>query len=384
MLSRTAISCVLVFSLVLATSTASASSGTGISWNFQATGHDTSIPITALAMRDGLTWPVIFAGDFDTQTVKAISLYPVLNTQTFPPTLWHEIGNNLMPSINRNTSLRAASSPAGEFAAVSSMPFPDPGFSYAVTGSSLSGFASVGDSIYGIDYDLDGNLVTLTPDTLPLPTGHYPMDIDSSIPGTIGVISYDGLDLSYHQTSPLLGGWFSSELLPDSHTPDLALDTLGRPHVSAFVYTGNGGIHDLVVNDFDIMTGGWTTTTLDTLNVNPGEAAATMAADSLGGVGVAWVSEVGVLKYGYKNGNDPWATHVVTTGVGGEAIALLQKPGLAFDANDFPVISFTTDGVSSKNIWLAYDPPASVPEPSTVLLLVSGLLVVAFFRKRIV
>ena len=131
------------------------------------------------------------------------------------------------------------------------------------------------------------------------------------------------------------------------------------------------------------MTGDWATTTLDTLGVSAPAAAATMAADGLGGVGVAWVSDTGVLKYGYKNGNDPWATHVVTTGVGGETIALRQKPGLAFDANDFPVISFTT-GVSSKKIWLAYDPPASVPEPSSVLLLVSGLLAVAFFRKRIV
>ena len=68
---------------------------------------------------------------------------------------------------------------------------------------------------------------------------------------------------------------------------------------------------------------------------------------------------------------------MVTSGLSYEDIPSEQTPGLAFDANDFPVISFVTN---TNQIWMAYDPV--IPEPSTALLLVSGLLVVGFSRRR--
>ena len=364
MSNRVMMSCVLVLGLVLAASTASASNGTGMSWNFQATGYGTSIPVTALAMRDGLTWPVIFAPDTQSPTVKAISLYPVLNLET--ESLWHEIGHNLMSLDPNFPRLCAASSPTGEFAATCWYQAP---YGSAVTGSSLSGFTPLTNTqVNGIDYDLVGNLVTLTPNTLSLSHISVLLDIDSSMPGTLGVIVCYEQSFRYYQTSPLLGGW-SSKVLPigtsASERRDLSLDALGRPHIAYVI------VDDLYVTDFDVMSGNWTSTYIDDIIDSP-KAAPIMAADSLGGVGLAWVSDDGALKYAYKNGIDPWATHVVKTGLSGQ-----QTPGLAFDANDFPVISFVA---GENQIWLAYDPV--LPEPSTALLLLSGLLIVGFSRRR--
>ena len=379
---------VLIIGLFLAASTALASSGTGISWSFQETGHRTSSPVTALAMRDGLTWPVIFSGDFrdgyDSSYVKAISLYPVVNPQT--STFWHIIGNNLMPMFGGSNSvycpLRAASSPTGEFAAVSKDGY-DYYCGYAVTCSSQTGFANVvGSNVCGIDYDMEGNLITLAQNTLPSldgTWGGYPVDIDSSIPGTIGAVSFSQGKTVYHHTCPLLNGWYSFEVpISPGVFQDMALDTLGRPHMSLFKTHS----YSIVVKDFDVMSGIWTETCLD--SVEDYRQVSTMAADSKGGVGITWVGDGGVLKYAYKNGNSAWTTHTVAANVIGqeqypELLEAIQTPGLAFDANDFPVISFVTD---SGNIWLAYDPPSTIPEPGAITLLLSALGTFLFYARN--
>lgn len=228
---------------------------------------------------------------------------------------------------------------------------------------------------------MDGNLVTLTSSTLPLSPSML-IDIDSSIPGTTGVLAWDGNHLCYYQTSPLLGGW-SEAILPTALVQptrsDLALDALARPHVAG-IASGS----TLFVNDYDISAEIWTTTYLDSIDSSI-YSAATIASDSLGGVGLAWVSSNGILKYAYKIGRNPWTTQVIASSVYDsnlnltETVKMQQTPGLAFDAHDLPVISFAS---SQGKIWIAYDPPVEVPEPSTIFLLASGLIYVSWLRMR--
>lgn len=128
--NRMIVCSVSVFCIVLAAATASG--GTAGSWTLRSTGHILNTPSTALAMRDGLTWPVIFAPE--SNMVKAISLFPATNPQT--QTGWYEIGRNLLPFSSSLPRIYAASSSNGKIAAACKY---DPQTGSALTASSRSG-----------------------------------------------------------------------------------------------------------------------------------------------------------------------------------------------------------------------------------------------------
>jgi hypothetical protein len=116
----------------------------------------------------------------------------------------------------------------------------------------------------------------------------------------------------------------------------------------------------------------------------PETVGVSIAGDSKGGVGAAWVqynqSKGAQLMYAYKDGNNDWYSQVITSSIYNPisgSLFMAQRAGLAFDANDLPVISFVAGG----KIWVAYD-PVTVPEPSVMLLLASGGMFVLLSRLK--
>jgi hypothetical protein len=231
--------CLLVLGMLV--STAAASEGTFPSWNFQQTGFAsyTGGPIqTAVAMRDGRVWPVVFAED-SSRRVQAYSLYPVKNPTT--STNWFQIGTNLINDTGSGM-LSAATSPDGRFGVA--LTFVGSANSTAVVGSSLTGFGGAMTGVQAIDFDRNGNLVKGTLNTLPVIQGVSPgslVDIAVSTMGDIGAVD---ANFKYYQNSLLLGGWGSVDLkqiattvqVPISNTLNLAIDSVGRPHIVGLRY----------------------------------------------------------------------------------------------------------------------------------------------------
>ncbi|MEN6406002.1 MAG: PEP-CTERM sorting domain-containing protein [Thermoguttaceae bacterium] len=367
-----------VFALSLAASAAMASDGTGLNWVYQKTGFQTADYQTAVAMRDGQAWPVIFAvnnsSSYYDQNVNAYSLYPTFNSAT--GTYWHQIGTNLLP-VTGSSSLSAATSSTGQIGVVVNSRMSGTS-SAAVVGSSSTGFGAAMTGVMAIAFDSHGNLIKGTANTIP--SSFCPgnlLDIATSPTGDLGAIDDAG---RYYQRLAWTGQWTGGDKFkPQSATwfynADLAMDSLGRTHIVGSYDTANG--MRLIASDFDIVNG-WTTQTLASCDWC--YFGATLAADSLGGVGAAWVQSSGScseLMYAYKDGGDGWTIREVTTGLWNsnlmnwENVLSEQRVGLAFDANDLPVISFLASSGSGNNIYLAYD-PVSAPEPSTLLLLAAA------------
>jgi hypothetical protein len=375
-----------LLALVVMVSTSLASEGTFPSWNYQQTGitaYGGSGLLTAIAMRDGRTWPVIFTED-SARRVQAYSLYPVKNPVTL--TNWFQIGTNLITDTGSGM-LSAATSSDGRFGVA--LTIVGSSNSAAVVGGSLTGFGGAMTGVQAIDFDRNGNLVQGTLNTLPVIQGVSPgplVDIAVSALGDVGAVD---ANFKYYQNSPLMGGWGSQDLKqvvttvspPIAQSLDLSIDSLGRPHVLG-VRTST---QELVSYDFDPVLGQWKTQSLGTGLV--GYFGASVAADGKGGVGAAWIKYTqtgGVqLMYSYKSGENDWSTQLVTSSAYDPTTKIYstltqeQEVGLAFDANDLPVISFT----AGNKIWLAYD-PSTVPEPSVMLLLVSGGVLVLLTRLK--
>jgi len=382
------LSCLLALAVLI--SPAAASDDTSLSWNYQQTGftaYSSLGPQTAVAMRDGQVWPVVFAEN-GSHKVQAYSLYPVKNPIT--STNWFQIGANLITDSDSGM-LSAATSPDGRFgAALTIVGSPN---SAAVVGSSLTGFSGAMTGVQAIDFDRNGNLIQGTLNTLPVIQGVSPgplIDIAVSALGDVGAVDSN---FKYYQNSPLMGGWGSVDLKqvitnvsqPIPQSLDLAIDSLGRPHIVGL----RQSTQELVSYDFDTVSGQWKVQSLGTGLM--GTLGASIAADSHGGVGAAWVrytdgisGSTPQLIYSYNDGKDGWSSQVVTSSIHNpltsstESLATIQGVGITFDANDLPVISFTT---ISGNIWLAYDPVA-VPEPTVMLLLASGGAIVLLFRLK--
>ncbi|MCE5268889.1 MAG: PEP-CTERM sorting domain-containing protein [Planctomycetaceae bacterium] len=388
-----ALSLALSLALALAASTATATTGT-LNWAYQPTGFQAgsgSSPVqTGLAMRDGI-WPTIFATD-PSNSVQAYSLYPVANTnqKTQYPTYWHQVGYNLLANQSSSTTiLSAATSPDGRFGAVLTSVYSGGcvDSSQAIVGSSASGFGSVMNGIRAITFSANGSLVTGSMSTIPPINGVYPKGVVSiavSPQGDTGALDANGY---YYQQSSLMGGWASAKPgLDDRYTAfaSLAMDKLGRPYIVGPASTG------LAAFNFDIPTGQWKQQILSsTIQVG---GIPTIAADSKGGIGIAWVqenlgSQTWTLEYAYQGGDNNWIVRDVTSSVynqytsNWESLCPCQRVGLAFDDDNLPVISFATGSSSSGNLWLAYD-PVSTPEPSTLALLAVGVAAAMYAKSR--
>ena len=369
-------------------SRAGASNGM-LSWDYQATGFQLSTGTsgsffleTALAMRDGGVWPVIFSYD-STYNVQAYSLYPVLNTQTAPPTYWHQIGTNLLTGSKNSYILSAATSPNGSFGAVlqAYLTYGSDGSS-AIVGSSSGGFKPAMAGVRAIAFNSAGGLIAATATTVPsiVSSGGELTGIAASPAGDLGAIDNQG---NYYEKGTLLGGWQASSLgLTGPATGPgascVAMDSFGRPHVVNIAVSN--GLQTLIASDFNVMSSTWENESLVSLATAANFGTATIAADGKGGVGVAWVetllgSSQPQLMYAYETSSGGWPINTAVTNSAynpytkvSENLFSHQQVGLAFDANNYPVISYVG---ASGAMYLAYD-PVVVPEPSTLALLAAG------------
>jgi hypothetical protein len=369
---------------LVAAQLASSAAADNFSWNFQRTGFRSSLPSsmpqTAVSMRANLSWPVVYG--IDQGRVHAYSLFPVANPGPVPigpATNWHQIGTDLTKNfLPSSVYLQAASGAPDGFGVAIQTPAPtiQPP-DVVVVGNSLTGFQPPLNGMQALKFDHDGDPFIASTGLVPISsTSQKLFDVAISPSGEIAAITQSSFTegpLTYWHQSPLLGGkWLSTTLNQDGRndprlfgaTVDLTFDSSSRPHVL--------GINRISTNNlvsalsFNITTGAWAATTLDTgLSNNPPIADVAAAANDQGIVGAAWVSG-GVLKYAYLDTNESTPNWVVTTVASATPTGLplerAQGVGLAYDQSGLPVISFVDQG--KREIWIAYDPPiALAPHP---------------------
>lgn len=366
---------------LLAMQSSAAAQAPANKWSFQRTGfrtiHNYASPQTALSMRSGETWPVVYG--IDGNSLNAYSLFPVVNpagNHNFQPaTNWHQIGSNLAGSQPLLTSayLQADSSSPDGFAV--SVQSNDVGSKYpdvAAIGNSTSGFQSPMIGVQVVKFDDDGNAITASNTLLPNLSWDVKLfDIAVSPFGDVGAVTQTVATnvgtsaITYWQQSSLLGNkWLSTSIPIDarSESPligpsvDLNFDSVGRPHI-----VGVSKSNKVMAYRFDAMTGGWVSSTLDSPSNPPIADIVDVAAASNddGILGAAWVKK-GVLKYAYldtKEISPSWVvTNVAATTPTGLQLAPTQGVGLAFDHAGLPEISFVD---AMRQIWIAYDPPTA-------------------------
>jgi hypothetical protein len=355
-----------------------------LSWTFQRTGFssDSSLafPQTALSMRGGLAWPVVY-GTQNNQ-LQAYSLFPFENPNV--QTNWHPIGSSLPLGPNAWSRLmQAESSPTDGFGVVLQSSFPvccgDPELDRAFVGNSFTGLGPAMPGVRGLAYDQSGNLLAATDGLI---SGFNPLDekiFDVSLSrfGDQAAVTQDFSQgtINYWQQSPLLGTWNSTTLASDNDLAgpslDLLFDASARPHVLG-VNNVNQTDNSVVAYRFDIISGTWISTVLESSTEVNNERIidVTAATDGSGTIGAAWVNN-GTLKYAYLDSTQiapAWQVTTVTdtTPLGGSLLSW-QGVGLEFDRNGLPVISYLSD--NSDEIWIAYDPPIAVPEPTSLAIL---------------
>lgn len=358
--------------------------GSTVKWSFQRTGFRTTSQTaqTALSMRSGEAWPVVYG--FYENSLNAYSLFPVLNnSQTglgknhiLPATNWHQIGSNLNGSTFQSSSpfLQADSSSSGGFAvsvqtAPSTVQLPD----FVSIGNSISGFQSPISGAQAVTFDGNGNPFVANSGLIPnLPTEMRIFDVAVSSNGDVGAITQVGSGsgpMTYWQRSPLLGNAWLSTIIPSNGsqgidtvfgpTTDLVFDNAARPYAIG-VSQSRSPANRVIANRFDVTTGAWVSSTLDSgTSTFPGIADVAAASNDDGIVGAAWVSG-GSLKYAYLDSNvasPEWTvTTVANTTPTGIPLENSQGVGLAFDNAGLPVISFVDR--TMRQIWVAYDPPS--------------------------
>ncbi|MEX0744067.1 MAG: PEP-CTERM sorting domain-containing protein [Phycisphaeraceae bacterium] len=310
-------------------------------WLFQDTGHGASSDQTAVALRSGLAWPVIFSGDGD-----AFGLFA---TEDFSGNHWQPIGGGLP----LNGPVIAKSSSDGRILAYS------PWNSSVVVGSPSGGFTL--HNAQAGTFGPDGSLTLAS--SFSIPTGGAPIiDMAVASDGTLGAIADNG---RYYENR--FGQWQSLDF--DDFGPQvwgdqarLTFDAQSRPHISA-VSSG-----DVYTFHFSTAAGEWVTTEHGFTEADFIPIASTTL--NGGEVGISWI-ENGTLKYSLFDGTGTWTQSAVTTGF----MEPWQGLGLAFDWDGLPVISFERNG----GYWLAYD-PVPVPEPTSLALLgIGGLMLM---RRR--
>jgi len=386
MVSRVAILTLLAV-ILMPQPGALATDANGLFWLFQRTGYTTATSSqTALAMGDSKSWPVVFS--LASGSAQAYALTPVRNFST--NTYWNQIGTNILSGTGTLSAKSSSDGRVGVSIAGSPLSFSS---GSAIIGRRSTGFSSPISNVQGIAFDEAGAVVPASVDTLAgsginqfsLPTVQ---GIATSAFGSIGVLTSSNGLLSYFEKSPLTG-WSSAVVTSGTFLgADLAIDTIGRPFVTYSPWLG--GNYGVAASYFDIMSGQWRSSTFNVPGMSS-PVTPTIAADGIGGIGVAWMATVSgsnSLMYAYKNGVKDWAIHTVTSfsvssGTSSSTLLSQQRVGLDFDAQDWPVISFLANNSSfgsTADIWIAYD-PIVVPEPSAVMLAAVGFLGVCYAAR---
>lgn len=170
-----------------------------------------------------------------------------------------------------------------------------------------------------------------------------------------------------------------SMFLPSNNSPlDLELNSNDVPFV---IY--NTDLNLIACSSYDRQQGKWNSSLIGPSS----DYNYTMSSDSLGGIGIAYVTnnmEDGqfTIGFSYINGNKSWSTNSIWDGGAfnnTEGLpSLMPEPhiGLAFDEANNPVISFT----SGNGVYIAYD-PVIVPEPATAAILLLGGVLIRRIRK---
>jgi len=318
-----------------------------------------------LAMRSGSTWPVIATPDV------IISMTPV--------------GWSPVSYPGSNTKLSSATSSDGTI-----------GFSFGhgsvvtmdTSGISISSYGGSGRN--SIAFDNNNNVAVLhSPANLTLArsygggwiqddlgfvaNGPFALEIDSYNQANVAYAESDGNNGS-NLTYALKGTMTQNQWINDEIATGLVSVTAveiammaGDSPVVAYADTNGLGCAT-----YNILTDSWNTSNIAPLRTSNGGFS--VASDSQGGVGIAYSSPDG-LKYMHNNGSGWDIDNVIIDAVSTD----FGDVGLAFDAQDIPVISYTNSG---GNLWLAYDPPSMVPEPASLALLLIGGFAIARKRKN--
>lgn len=336
-------------------------------WYYQFAGISSpgsSLP-TAVAMGNGKAWPVVFVPTAP-NGIQPVTLGPFRNTVN--NTYWHPLGQpaGILSGVTSSSLLTARDTASGDVGVfVDLAPASTSDVTAAFIGRRQTGLTASATNVLGLIERPDGALEALPSGSFPV-SGQGPVRSVATTPwGSLGVLTGGSTQVTYHENASLLG-WQSAPGLfnigSNGHA-DLAYDGGGRPVIAHSFGPGTGVVS---ATHFDTRSGTWVTTTIGPGNSTTNAILPTTASDSKGGVGVAWVSggtTSGTLMYAYKPLGADWKTHVVTSTVsvpnviGGplvaDPIAAQARVGLAFDADDLPVISFTG---ASRRVYIAYDP----------------------------